>query len=114
MKINKLSKGHNLRWESSRMMLPEHKEQLLEEKRKQQEFIPPLLDHDQLEEINRKILKSIEQMRAVTITYAEKYEPAQFWGWIQKIDPIEGSLKIVNDDDTLSLSFTKILQVEIS
>ncbi|MBB2483461.1 YolD-like family protein [Bacillus sp. APMAM] len=114
MAVNKLSKGYNLRWESSRMMLPEHREQLLEEKRKQQEYKPPLLDNDQLHEINCVIVKSIEQERAVTVTYAEKYGPAKFWGWIQKVDTIEGWLKIVNDEDVLKLSFKRVLQVKIS
>ncbi|MBU8879236.1 YolD-like family protein [Bacillus sp. FJAT-29790] len=114
MAVNKLSKGYNLRWESSRMMLPEHREQLLGEKRKQQEFKPPLLDNDQLQEINCIIIKSIEQKRAITITYAEKYGPAEFWGWIQKVDTIEGWLKIINEEDILILSFKRILQVEIS
>lgn len=114
MAINKLSKGYNLRWESSRMMLPEHREQLLEERRKQQEFAPPILDDDQLQEINRVIVKSIEEKRAITVIYTEKYGPAEFWGWIQKIDSHKGWLKIINDEDTLSLSFKRILQVEIS
>lgn len=113
MAVNKLSKGYNLRWESSRIMLPEHREQLLEEKRKEQKFNPPILDDDQLQEINRVIAKSIEQERAVTITYAEKYGTAKFWGWIQKVNIIEGWLKIINDKDTLRLSFERILQVEI-
>lgn len=114
MKVNKLSKGYNLRWESSRMMLPEHREQLLEEKRKQQEFILPLLEPDQLEEMNHVIVRSMEQTRAVTITYAEKYGPTTFWGWIQKVDTMEGYLKVVNDEDILNLPFKKILAVEIS
>lgn len=113
MKVNKLSKGHNLRWESSRMMLPEHREQLLEEKRKQQEFTPPLLEQDQLEEMNRVIIQSIEQTRAVTITYAKRFGPAKFWGWIQRVDAIEGWVKIVNDEDTLKLPIELILQIEI-
>lgn len=113
MKVNKLSKGHNLRWESSRMMLPEHREQLLKERRKHLEFTPPILDENQLEEINYMIMKAIEQKQAITITYAEKYGPAKFCGRIQKIDALEGSLKIMNDEDTLRLSIKLILQVKI-
>lgn len=113
MAVNKLSKGHNLRWESSRMMLPEHREQLLKERRKHLEFNPPILDENQLEEINYVIMKAIKQKQAVTITYAEKYGPAKFCGRIQKIDALEGSLKIMNDEDTLKISIKLILQVKI-
>ncbi|WP_445487412.1 YolD-like family protein [Niallia sp. 03133] len=115
MTPNKLSPGYNLMWESSRMMLPDHREQLLKERRKQEEFQLPILDDDQLEEINRVIVKSIEQERTVTITYAEKYGTAEFWGKIQKVDVNEGWLRLkINDEDNLSLSFKRILQVEIS
>lgn len=100
-------------WESSRMMLPEHREQLLEEKRKESEFQMPILDDNQLEEINRIIIHSIEQRLTVTITYAEKYGPETFCGLIQKVNMYEGWLKIRNDEDVLSLSFQRILQVEI-
>ena len=34
MNPNKLTPGYNIMWESSRMMLPEHREQLLAQKRK--------------------------------------------------------------------------------
>ncbi|MCB5235597.1 MAG: YolD-like family protein [Niallia nealsonii] len=113
MGINKLSEGHNLRWESSRMMLPEHREQLLAEKRKQKEFNPPVLDENQLEEINYVIVNSIKQERAIRITYADKYGPADFSGQIQKLDSIEGWLKITNNEQNLSIIFKQILQAEI-
>ncbi|MFK4997714.1 YolD-like family protein [Bacillus sp. N9] len=75
---NKLTPGYNLLWESSRMMLPEHRDQLLKERKKQEEFHPPILDEQQLEEINIAITQSFERKRAVTISYAEKYSPHSF------------------------------------
>ncbi|RST61369.1 YolD-like family protein [Siminovitchia terrae] len=114
MRVNKLTPGYNLRWESSRMMLPEHREQLLEEMRKQQEFIPAILDNDQLQEIDRVIVKSIETRQAVTITYAKKHGPAYFFGWIQKVDINEGWLKMFHNADTLTIPFKRIINVEIN
>ncbi|WP_026676864.1 YolD-like family protein [Fictibacillus gelatini] len=114
MTPNKLTPGYNLMWESSRMMLPEHREQLLEERRRQKEFRSPLLDEDQLQKINRVIAESIEQERAVTVTYAEKYGPVQFWGWVKHVKPHEKWLKLINDEDTLTISFDRILDVEMS
>lgn len=52
MNPNKLTPGYNIMWESSRMMLPEHREQLLAQKRKKKEYTPPPLSTDQLEEMN--------------------------------------------------------------
>ncbi|MBD8003493.1 YolD-like family protein [Bacillus norwichensis] len=112
MRINKLTPGYNLRWESSRMMLPEHREQLLEERRKQQEFIPAILDNDQLQEIDRVIVKSIETRQAITITYATKHGPAHFFGWIQKVEIHEGWLKMALNEETLTIPFKRIINVE--
>lgn len=114
MGMNKLTKGHNLRWESSRMMLPEHRERLLAERRKQGEFKPPLLDEQQLEAINGAIRQAIVEMHEVTIIYAEKYGPTMFSGLIQKIDRHAGLLKISNAENSLSIPLRTILHVEMS
>lgn len=110
---DELKRG-NLLWEGSRMMLPEHKEALLERNRKLKEFIPPLLGEEQLTELNQVILQSIEHDLAVTITYATKKEPRQFWGWITKVDPQQRFIKIINDNDTLKVKFESILNVEVT
>ncbi len=110
---NKLTPGANLLWEGSRMMLPEHREQLLHEKRQEKKFHPPLLDEDQLQQINRAILEAIAHKRTVTVTYAETYGPARIRGWIEQVKPDEKRLKIVNKEHRLVLSFERILDVEI-
>ncbi|MBS4209680.1 YolD-like family protein [Bacillus sp. FJAT-50079] len=114
MMPNKLTPGYNLLWESSRMMLPEHREQLLKERRKWEEFHLPILDEQQLAEINIMIAQAFEQKQVITITYAKKYQPASFCGLIQKINTNEASLKISNDKDTLTLFFEQILHVEFA
>lgn len=63
MNPNKLTPGYNVMWESSRMMLPEHREQLLAKKRKEREFRPPELSEEQLNDMNRIIAASIEEDR---------------------------------------------------
>jgi hypothetical protein len=111
--MSKKLQGNGL-WESSRMFLPEHKEALLKQKQDQKVFTTPMLDEDQLQEINRIIVESIEWDQAVNITYTDVYGPEQFWGWIKKVDLHERWLKIINDEDTLILRFEKILNVEIT
>ncbi|MCJ7839388.1 YolD-like family protein [Lederbergia sp. NSJ-179] len=114
MRPNKLTVGYNLRWESSRMMLPEHREQLLQEQRNQKVFQMPSLHEDQLQEINRILRVAIEQDRSITVTYAQKYGPVPFCGRIKKIDTKEGWLKIGNPEITRTIAFHSILQVEMS
>lgn len=113
MRINKLTPGFNLRWESSRMMLPEHRAQLVEERRKKEQFEPPILDEDELQQINRIINEAIKQNLAVTITYAEKDGPHECSGMIKKVNAVKGWLKVGNENESLILFFKKIIRVEI-
>ena len=112
MNPNKLTPGHNLIWESSRMMLPEHRELLLDKRRKEREFRQSKLSDDQLDEINRIILQSINEDRAITITYASTYEKKHFWGWVTQVK--QHQLKIINDEDAISISYQQINSVELS
>ncbi|MEK3887735.1 YolD-like family protein [Bacillus sp. FSL K6-3431] len=59
MKINKLTPGYNLRWESSRMVLPEHKEQILSHGIDKEKIKRPILDEYQFEEIDEEIHTAI-------------------------------------------------------
>lgn len=110
--MSKKLQGNGL-WESSRMFLPEHKEALLEQKRSQKTYSLPELDEDQLQEMNRVIAESIEHDQAVTITYADQYGSAQFWGWITKVNQHERFIKIINDEDVHVIKFHNIINVEI-
>lgn len=77
MNPNKLTPGYNIMWESSRMMLPEHREQPLAQKRKKKEYTPPSLSTDQLEEMNFLITQSITEDQAICVTYlCGRYETA--------------------------------------
>ncbi|WP_110927528.1 YolD-like family protein [Bacillus massiliglaciei] len=106
-----LRRGNKL-WESHRMFLPEHKQALMDRRLKQKEFQQPGLDQDQFEKLNRIIAESIQSDQSITITYSDLYGPAQFWGWITKINLQEKWLKIINDEDALILRFERILDAE--
>jgi methyl coenzyme M reductase subunit D len=49
-----------MRWESSRMMLPEHREALLARKRGKLKVEKPMLDQQQIEELEQLIRDSME------------------------------------------------------
>ncbi|GGE52683.1 hypothetical protein GCM10011391_34420 [Pullulanibacillus camelliae] len=61
MKRNKLTPGYNLRWESSRMMLPEHRESLLEQDKEIEKSIRPILDEQQIDHFSQLLSLSIHQ-----------------------------------------------------
>ncbi|WP_100488735.1 YolD-like family protein [Sporolactobacillus pectinivorans] len=69
MKGNKLTKGSNMRWESSRMMLPEHVQALRKHFRNNEKISRPLLDEQEWEEIGRTINIAIAEARPVSVRY---------------------------------------------
>nr|MDH3177267.1 YolD-like family protein [Bacillus pumilus] len=111
MNPNKLTPGYNLMWESSRMMLPEHREQLLAQKRQKKKYTPPPLSTDQPEEMNFLITQSITEDQAICVTYAEAGRKEQFWGRVKAIHYETQRIKIVNDEDVLNLSLQQIVAI---
>lgn len=67
--INKLSEGSNLIWESSRMMLPEHKARIREHDLTPPPKSRPLLSEDQFIQLNQHLTVAIETKARVTLTY---------------------------------------------
>jgi catalase (peroxidase I) len=67
-RVNKLTPGSNLLWESSRMILPEHKERILshrDEVRRGGRRERPVMDEQEWERINEaiKVLDTIRQLQ---------------------------------------------------
>lgn len=75
-----------MRWESSRMMLPEHREALLARKKEQMKVEKPVLDEQQIEDFEMLIQQSYEYKFALSI---ELYDDGFFWG-------VEGVVSHIN------------------
>lgn len=102
----------NLLWEGSRMFLPEHREQLLKQRKKQTEFIPPQLDENHLEQMNLILQEALQEDRAVIVTYAGRYTPEQFCGFIDRVDPYTQSILIIDGECQKHLSLEQILDIQ--
>lgn len=72
MKANKLTQGQNLRWESSRMMLPEHIQALHDHAAGKEKVSKPILDDQEADRINRILRQSIEESRPLQIEYYDR------------------------------------------
>nr|WP_306798604.1 YolD-like family protein [Oceanobacillus saliphilus] len=82
------------------MMLPEHI-QLLNDMWKQKEYKEkPVLDEQQLEDINRKLHLAIHKNVTVEITYYAGHDFKKITGKLFNIESREGFLKIDNEDRT--------------
>lgn len=76
-------------WESSRMMLPEHKERIIAENLEFKHRRPtkPTLDEQQWEEIMRVLMASLGMRVAAQFKLYHEYEDCAAIGIVDKVDP---------------------------
>lgn len=67
--MNKLTEGSNMRWESSRMMLPEHITKIREDLENEKKIAHPILAEDELERIGHTLQEAIEKHRPIQLSY---------------------------------------------
>lgn len=94
MKETKITPGSNLMWEASRIILPEHKEAILEHRRKQRLQPRPQLDEQEIEKNELAIHDSYEQQKPVTITKYTLQGNVTITGIVEKVDTISRQIKI--------------------
>ncbi|MDF2716560.1 MAG: YolD-like protein [Paenibacillus sp.] len=76
-------------WESSRMMLPEHKERIIAETLDFKHKRPrrPVLDEQEWEEIMRVLMESLGMRVAAHFKLYHEYEDCAAIGIVDKVDP---------------------------
>ncbi|WP_332238633.1 YolD-like family protein [Sporolactobacillus sp. KGMB 08714] len=102
MRENKLTPGKNLRWESSRMMLPEHVEALMKEQKNLEKVERPHLSEDKLQKIQQILLSVIKTHEFVELSYYRYGFIKQKICTIAKLDPFE---KIVQVYDGFGMGY---------
>ncbi|QDI92266.1 YolD-like family protein [Salicibibacter halophilus] len=111
--MNKLTPGSNLRWESSRMILPEHREQWLRYRSSQQKSAPPLLDEQRWAEMEWTLRQAMEEGAPLTFTYWEEGEIREQRGMCYFIDHTLGRFHVqAADDERYYLPFSVIVDIE--
>ncbi len=111
--MNKLTKGSNMRWESSRMMLPEHKEQIIDHHNEKRKVVKPILDETQLQEIDAKITIALYDYSPVVMKVWRDGYYNNLKGVIYRIDSIDKTVWIRNDE-TQRIRFENIVEVEFA
>lgn len=115
MKPNKLTEGSNMRWESMRMMLPEHVARIREDLENEKKIARPILTEDELEEIGNTILLAIENRCPVELSYFKDGFIKRAICYPQRVDPIN-KLLIVYDAYGLKekYAFADIMYVHLN
>jgi hypothetical protein len=97
--MNKVTKGSNMRWEGSRMMLPEHVEGLQHQKEEKTKVPRHELDEQELQEVGTVIMASLNHELEVRITY---WKDGYYHEIIGVVDRVDMQMKIkLRVDDTV-------------
>jgi|SRR5690606_3913028 len=108
-------KRGNVLWESSRMFLPEHREQLLARRKEKERVEKPILDEQQQEEVNRVISEAIVEGCQVTITYYDEGHIYALTGDIHSWDMYAQVLHVRDEDGEMhAIPFDHVVNVEMS
>jgi hypothetical protein len=114
MKVNKLTEGSNLRWESSRMMLPEHVEAIKRHRVDLQRISQPILDEQEIEEISRKLGESLSEYAPISISLYRQGFIEELSGIVQKIDPGNHEITVTDyGQERHKIMFDSILNVDL-
>lgn len=100
-------------------ILPEHATALFELSEDKKLVPKSILEEDELQEINFRIIDSIQYDYAVAIKWWKSTKGAlgeyeQAWGWVKTVDHVTKRLKLVNDEDVWWIPMDKIVEVRES
>jgi len=96
-RISKLTEGGNLLWESSRMILPEHKERIRhrrDEARRGGKRERPALDEQAWDRIQAAVVRSKERRQAVRLELFGPYGNESVEGVVEEVRPDRRQIRI--------------------
>lgn len=99
MKINKLTPGGNKVFESSRFIMPQHREQHLKLEIEMRRKARPEMDEQRLQDIAYTIGEAVSLNAPLTITVFGSLEDEEFNGRILKVDQHTKRIKLETGPD---------------
>lgn len=101
-------------WESSRMMLPEHKEAILTHRQELKRMPRPLLDEQSVEQNARKLLEASQTGATVHIAVYDAFGRIEIAGFVRQMDMYMQRIKFIHGAQKTWIDFADILHVEIA
>lgn len=98
---NSVSKklSNNGLWESSRMIIPQHKEALLRHQHEQHRQERPNLDDQVIEEVSRRLQWSMENREPIVLELYNPFEQREVSGIVVDIDMIGQRVRLQKGDE---------------
>lgn len=113
MKPNKLTPGYNLMWESSRMMLPEHKQVLRAHQKELKKQVKPILDEQQIMLFSEQLAEARYFKKTIKIKVFDPYQTLYVSGKVMKVDQLEQRIKLVTIDGINWVSLDEIMDLTV-
>jgi hypothetical protein len=108
--MSKKLQGNGL-FESSRMMLPEHKEAYIEHQQGLDRKVRPILDEQQTEDISRSIADSMLTGEEITFMLFGEFGEQKVTGRVVKIDQRQKAIKLAGADGDEWVGMDRILRM---
>ncbi len=96
-------------WESSRMMLPEHREQFLEHRNALNKQTAPLLDEQERERLDLLLLTAYNEKKPVQLTLYDPFGNLTYTGYVRSLNPEKKQLKFKHEDDLTEAFFIETI-----
>ncbi|PAF31845.1 YolD-like family protein [Paenibacillus sp. 7516] len=100
-------------FESSRIILPEHRERLLEHKREQQRREKPVLDEQAIEEIVRALAVSYAEKMMVDLILFDPFKYESVSGIVIGINRSQNKVNLLLEEDERSIEIAKIISANL-
>ncbi|MCA0754927.1 YolD-like family protein [Paenibacillus sp. N4] len=81
-------------WESSRMMLPEHKARIIELAHEQKKRQRIELDEQEWEDVSRAVAQSMQQRQPVKLRMFHELEELEVFGVVDRVDQLRGRFMV--------------------
>lgn len=89
--------GGNGRWESNRIILPEHRQEILRHAEEKKKKPRPYIDSDQIEEFEQLIQDSFGTGKELRISIFQEYEDRTIIGSVLRIDVYGRRVRIAGE-----------------
>ncbi|MEK5415277.1 YolD-like family protein [Paenibacillus sp. FSL L8-0708] len=97
-------------WEGSRMIMPEHKNRILDDSLNEEVRSKPDLDPQALAEISQVLAQSLEDCSPITITLFGEYEDRSIHGIVMRVDRQLKQIKFHHDDDWEWIKLEEVIE----
>ncbi|PYE52476.1 YolD-like family protein [Paenibacillus barcinonensis] len=100
-------------YESSRMIMPEHREAMLQQEKEQQRKGKPILDEQAIEEIVRTLAESYHEKTTVDLVVFSPFDDEHYSGVVIGINQSRGKVNLLLEDGEKEITIAEIISANL-